>query len=96
MTGYPDLNFPAFFEAQAKLEKEGWRVINPATLNDPKPEEMSEHDYWVQCMKKDIAELMKADSMYMLIGHEKSKGAKIELDIASHLGFDLYWQEVAK
>lgn len=30
MSGIPKFNFPAFFEAAAKLEQQGWEVFNPA------------------------------------------------------------------
>lgn len=36
MTGLPDLDFPAFHEAAAKLRAQGHEVINPAEINaDP-------------------------------------------------------------
>jgi hypothetical protein len=32
MSGLPNLNFPAFYAAQAKLEAEGYKVVNPAEI----------------------------------------------------------------
>lgn len=86
MSGYPDLNFPAFFAKEDELIQAGYKVINPARLNPPKPADVSEADYWQQCMKRDIIELMKADMIIRLKGWEKSRGAVIEIDLASLLG----------
>ena len=33
MTGMDDYNFKVFFHRQVELEKEGWRVLNPAEID---------------------------------------------------------------
>lgn len=86
MTGYTDLNFPAFFKAEEKLQKLWFDTVNPARLNPPKPDNVSEQDYWYTCMRNDIKALMDCDSIVMLDGWEKSKGAVIERDLAVKLG----------
>ena len=80
MTGYPDLNFPAFHRETARLRSEGAHVINPAEINtDPG---MS----WEQCLRADIRELATCDAIVLLPGWEQSKGALLEHHIALQLG----------
>ena len=79
MTGYPDLNFPAFNEAAARLRGQGFEVVNTAEINP-------DHSMpWAQCMRRDIAELVKCDAIYLLPGWEQSKGATLEHHIATRL-----------
>lgn len=89
MTGHENYNFPAFFEAEEKLLKLGFDVVNPARLNPPKPNDVSEQDYWYVCMRRDIKALMNCDSIIMLYGWEKSKGAVIERDLAMKMGMSV-------
>lgn len=80
MTGYPELNFPAFHREAARLRATGLDVVNPAEINvDPAAG-------WVECMRADIRELVTCDGIALLPGWEKSKGATLEHHIASALG----------
>lgn len=79
MSGLPDLNFPAFHAAAAKLRASGYDVVNPAEINvDPSAG-------WVECLRKDIAQLVTCDGIALLPGWEKSKGAALECHIATAL-----------
>lgn len=80
MIGLPELNFPAFRAAAAKLRAQGLHVINPAELV-PGP-----NTPWAQCMREDIAELVRCDWIAVLPGWENSRGAKLEHHIATTLG----------
>lgn len=81
MTGYTDLNFPAFHAAAAELRAQGHHVENPAEINaDPNAQ-------WLDCMRMDIARLVTCDAVYLLPGWEKSRGAKVEHGLAVGLGF---------
>ena len=72
MTGYPELNFPAFHAAAAALRAAGHKVANPAEINpDPGAE-------WTACMFRDLEELSLCDGIVMLPGWEASPGAQIE------------------
>lgn len=83
MTGYPDLNFPAFHREAARLRSEGLEAINPAEINaDPTAG-------WVDCMRADIRELVTCDAILMLPGWEKSRGATLEHHIAAALGMQV-------
>lgn len=80
MTGIKDLNFPAFHAAAAQLRALGHEVVNPAEVNSDTT--MA----WADCMRLDIAELVKCQGIALMPGWGKSKGAKLEQHIAEQLG----------
>ena len=83
MTGYPELNFPAFHAAAAQLRAAGHHVENPAEINpDPSAE-------WLDCMRADIARLVTCDAIQLLPGWSKSRGACLEHQIAVGLGLEI-------
>lgn len=83
MTGYPDLNFPAFHAEALWLRSMGHEVVNPAEINpDPGAD-------WVDCMRADIAQLVTCDALQLLSGWEKSRGATLEHHIAAALGMEI-------
>ncbi|GMA57230.1 uncharacterized protein DUF4406 [Alicyclobacillus sacchari] len=83
MTGLPDLNRPAFFEAATKLRKYGHEVMNPAEL-------CGVDEAWTSAMRKDIRLLMDADCVVTLPGWEHSRGARLEVYVASQLEMPVY------
>ena len=83
MSGYPDMNFPAFNEAAANLTTFGHEPQNPASYGDiAQP--------WEWNMKIAVGLLMGSDSMVLLPGWEGSKGAVIEYDLARKLKYPIY------
>lgn len=83
MTGEPELNFPAFHAAAARLRSCGHDVVNPAELNtDPSAD-------WHSCLRKDIAALTTCDALALLPRWQKSSGAQLELHIAHRLGMEI-------
>ena len=89
MTGLPDLNFPAFHAEAKYLRSLGFDVVNPAEVNP-------DHTMpWNECMRRDIAELVKCDAIRMLPGWEGSKGAMLEYHIAERLGMAVISGEAA-
>lgn len=78
MTGIENNNFETFAAAAKDLREEGHEVINPA--------EQINKSSWTEYMRHDIAELVKCDAVAVLLGWNKSKGAKIEVYIAEALG----------
>jgi len=80
MTGYAELNFPAFHAEAKALRVAGLEVVNPAEINvDP-------NMGWSACMRADIAQLVTCDRIHLLPGWSNSKGASLEHHIASALG----------
>lgn len=80
MSGLPDLNFPAFHAAAARLRRAGFDVVNPAEVS---PDTAMP---WSDCMRRDIAELVKCDGIVLLPGWESSRGARLEHFIGTQLG----------
>lgn len=75
-----------FDRAAAVLEKAGYNPVNP--FNNGVPQ--SEH--WTKHMRRDIGLLVRCDYIYMLKGWELSKGAKLELDVASSCGIKVLFE----
>lgn len=84
MTGIKDFNRKEFFKAQARLTAQGFVVLNPAV----NPMGLT----YAQYMQIDIAMLQVCDSIYLLKGYSKSKGAGAELALARSLGFKEYYE----
>ena len=78
MTGFPDLNFPAFNNVAALLRAAGHQIINPAQLDHTSSE-------WADCLRLDIIHLMSCDGLATLPGWQSSKGARLEVHIALEL-----------
>ena len=88
MTGIKDYNFSAFHAADARLRHIGWTdVINPSKLDDG--DTSKPYEYY---MKRDIAALLDCTAIYMLLGWENSKGARLEHSIADTLGLELKYE----
>lgn len=82
MSGYPDLNFRAFFDAEEALRSIGVESLNPAR---------NECTGWKPCMRAALRQIADADDMAMLPGWEQSRGARIE----HRLGLDLDMEVMA-
>lgn len=83
MTGLPGFNKPAFIAAEGELKIAGRNVVNPVNNGMPADADWHEH------MRADIVMLMHCDSIFMLPGWSKSKGARLEWWIAKQLGFTI-------
>jgi len=74
MTGLPDHNFPAFYEAAKRLQEAGWETVNPAENFDG---------------RTDLPLLAQCNAVAMLPGWEDSRGAKLEYLNAWELGMEV-------
>lgn len=87
MSGYPEFNFPAFFEAERKINGLGWTAFNPASKEqekeldqeafadgDAKKAVASGFDFR-ECYLWDVSKVIEADGIYMLNGWQYSPGA---------------------
>jgi hypothetical protein len=77
-----------FDMAEVLLKEQGHHPINPMAiclLEEGKP--------WEEYMLEDIRLLFDAHAIYMLPNWQESKGARVEHDIAYHLGKEIIYQE---
>ena len=89
MRSHPNLNHPAFFEAEETLLKAGHKVINPARMDqelglDPHNSQM-DSKFIEDCARRDIDAVFECDELVLLPNWEKSKGAKAEIAVAQWL-----------
>lgn len=82
MTGLPELNFPAFFEAEKQIIRAGHTPINPAR-NPPN----LEYEEYVEIA---LILVRASNAITLLSGWEKSPGANVEYYYAKSLGRGLY------
>lgn len=76
----------AFLNAEQYLRKKGYEPVNP--FKNGLPQEA----HWREHMRADIMMLLRCDGIYMLDGWELSKGAKLELDVASSCGIKVFYE----
>lgn len=75
-----------FAKIEEQFVKQGYDVVNP--LKNGVPVNAS----WDKHLRKDIATLVECDAIYMLKDWHKSKGAKLEFDIAIQLGMEIIFE----
>lgn len=82
VSGFDDLNLPAFEAAYEKLRAAGYKPLIP-------------HDFvrgetdWQNAMRRSLETLAKADGVAYLDGWKQSKSATLEWHIARALGIDV-------
>lgn len=74
-----------FAEAEERLAAEGYSVINPAKVNYFLPEGTT----WEEYMKMSFCMMELCDSIYLMTGWGKSKGAKREYHYALSRGMEI-------
>jgi len=77
-----DHNYPAFQDAAARLRHWGYNVKSPTELDDGNRDRS-----WEYYMKESLRMLLDCNTIAMLPGWEKSRGAKLELQLARELGY---------
>jgi nucleoside 2-deoxyribosyltransferase len=85
MTGIELFNHPAFDEAELRLNSQGHNVKSPHRVEL----EDSETPNWENFMRKDLKMLCDCDTIALLPGWDKSRGATLELFIATQLGMEV-------
>lgn len=89
MSGLPEFNYPAFHEAEESLVKVGYEVSNPAKIDDVHKRDTDcaicgdgeAHD-WSWYMRRAVTMLAEADGAAILAGWQRSRGARVEVDLA--------------
>lgn len=84
MSGLPDLNFPAFFEASALLEAADYEVCNPASFGE------LPGITWAETLRIDLQGLLTCQGIAVLPGHENSPGAWLEITVGHHLKMPIF------
>lgn len=92
MRGLPRFNFPAFHAAAARLRAMGYDVVSPAELDGDIPDDLVVTTEMYQAyMRRDLAEVLKADAIYLLPGWQNSEGATRERSVALWTGRTVYY-----
>jgi hypothetical protein len=76
----------AFGFAASVLDSMGYVPVNPFANGLP------DSANWMKHMRVDIGMLLQCSRIYMLKGWELSKGAKLELDVASSCGIKVMFE----
>jgi len=82
MAGLPEHSFPAFHSYAEQLRAAGYDVVNPAEIDNS-------GKTWEGCLRTDLREMCTCDTIALMPGWEKSKGANLELHIAHRLGMEV-------
>lgn len=90
MSGYEDLNYPAFRAAEARLRELGHTEIeNPYNEGDD-PDQPEHYTYY---LRRGLQQLLKCNSILMLPGWERSTGARTEHTVAALLHMEIKYLE---
>lgn len=84
MTGMPDMNMPAFNAAEDRLVEAGFDVESPSSIK--LRDGASYEDY----LRAALQMMLMCDGLAMLPGWRKSKGARIEYQVAKALGWPVH------
>lgn len=98
MTGLPEWNFPAFFEAEEQLIALGHQPVNPAHNDGATVQEALEsagsssspNNPWRWYMRRDLPHVLEVDALCVLPGWRESKGASLEVHVAKAIGLPIY------
>lgn len=75
------------FSKAEEMLSENYAVVNPARLNASHKDKA-----WAWYMRRCLKWLCDCDTIYMLNGWEKSKGAMMEYSIAKELGLQIIYE----
>lgn len=87
MSGIPEWNFPEFNRIAKLLRSHGYDIVNPAENVHNVGKE------WHECLRYDIVQLVGCDGIALMAGWHKSRGARLEFEIAERLGMVIHTVE---
>lgn len=97
MTGIEELNYPEFFRVEAVLRDLGYDVLNPARIDELHNSTKAPRQ-WDWYMRHAIQMLVSCQGVATLAGWQASRGATIEVNLATSLGMGVRpwfsWPEV--
>lgn len=103
MSHIPQCNFPAFYDAAAKLRESGWDIVSPAELDaehgvdkqamasvNGNPADLSES--WGTMLARDVKLIADGgiEAIVFLPNWTKSRGAKLEATVGLLKGLSFY------
>lgn len=91
MRGKPELNFPAFFEAESSLHALGFDVWNPARADVVATKRGEGHEQ-KDIVRRDLNALLHVDMIALLQDWHISNGASAEYSVARWLGIPAMYQ----
>lgn len=85
MSGQPEFGYPVFREHAARLRADGYDVVDPSENfgGDPSHERRA-------YIRLDIGHVLDVEAVAVLPGWEKSRGARLEVNIARELGLPVF------
>ena len=94
MRGYEHYNFPAFDRYAGLLEKQGYTVVSPASLDrdagfNPETDEVTP-ELIRQMILRDCDAITKVDCMWLMPEWERSRGVAVEKSLAEFLELPIY------
>jgi nucleoside 2-deoxyribosyltransferase len=89
MTGIPEYNYPYFNKAAARLRHLGLEVHSPAEIDVPT--HLEGPALWEACMELCMELMVGCDSIILLRGWPRSRGAKAELKVALEQDWTVYY-----
>lgn len=103
MSGYPELNFPAFYSLEDALMRAGIGTVNPAALDEAGlPEGVPDDEFGMglplnkqKFLLRDFRELVFCTGIIMLPDWHVSVGANCELAVAKMTGIKTYRAQVS-
>jgi len=84
ITGVPD-HAEKFKAAFVALVKQGHIPVNPVTLGEALKYKLGREPTWHEYMREGIKALMDCDAICMLDGWNRSKGSRVEKELAEEL-----------
>ena len=87
ISSYPEGNKPCFDATAKAVRQLGHVAVNPWDLDLIEPH----GDEWVKNMRRDIRYLVDCDGVVLLPNWEESKGARLEVLIASRLKMSFFY-----
>lgn len=82
MTGYSELNTPAFRDAADSLRSLGFTPVDPSV-------HVIEDALWSDYLRVDLADMLMCSGVALLPGWESSRGARLEIHVAKELGMSV-------